>query len=148
MYIVVSKGICHTCICRFWQRGWDPASVISVRVFGTIIMAGKYGYLKDFLPDEDSIETYLESVALYFKENGIEEDKQVPLLLSSIGVRTYSLLCDLVAPVVPGMLAFDRTSEVFTSHFQPRCLVIAERFHFHKWVQAMDESIAELDAAL
>ena len=69
----------------FWQRGWDPASVISVSVFGTIIMAGKYGYLKEFLPDDDSFGAYLERVALYFKAKGIEEDKQVPILLSSIG---------------------------------------------------------------
>ena len=77
-------------------------------------MARKYDYLKEFLPDDDSIGAYLERVALYFKENDIEEDKQVPILLSSIGARTYSLLRDLVAPVVPGTLAFDRISEVLT----------------------------------
>ena len=87
-------------------------------------------------------------MALYFKANSIEEDKQVPILLRSIGARTYSLLRDLVVPTVPGTLQFDRISEVLTSHFHPRCLVIAERFHFHKHVQAMDESIAEFDAAL
>ena len=53
-------------------------------VFGTIIMAGKHGYLNDFFPDADSIGAYLEHVALYFVANGIEEDKQVPILLSSI----------------------------------------------------------------
>ena len=67
-------------------------------------MAGKYGYLKGFLPDEDSVGAYLERVALYFAENGIEEDKQVPFLLSSIGAQTYPLLRDLVAPAVPGTL--------------------------------------------
>ena len=44
-------------------------------MFGTIIMAGKYGYLKEFLPDEDSIGAYLERASLYFVANGIEEDK-------------------------------------------------------------------------
>ena len=79
-------------------------------------MAGKYGYLKEFLPDEDSIGTYLELAALFFVANGIEEDKQVPILLSSIGAQTYSLLRDQVAPVVPGTLPFDRISEVLISH--------------------------------
>ena len=88
-------------------------------------------------------------MALYFKEkNGIEEDKQVAILLSSIGAQTYSLLRDLAAPVVSGTLAFDRISEVLTTHFQPRRLVIAERFHFHRRIQAVDESIDEFDAAL
>ena len=73
----------------FWQLRWDPAPVISVSVFAAIIIAGKYGYLKEFLPDEDSIGAYLEHVALYFKPNGDEESKQVPILLSSIGTETY-----------------------------------------------------------
>ena len=60
----------------------------------------------------------------------------------------YSLLRDLVAPNVPGTLKYDPISELLTSHFQPRRLVIAKRFHFHKRVQAADESIAEFDAAL
>ena len=81
------------------------------------------------------------------KINGIEQDKRVPILLSSIGARTYSLLRDVVAPDVPGTLPFDRISEVLTSHFQPRRLVIAERCHFHWPVQAMDESIADFDDA-
>ena len=75
-------------------------------MFGTIIMAVKYAYLKEFLPDKHSIAAYLERAAL------------------------------------------DRISEVLTSHFQPRRLVIVERFHFHRCVQAMDESIAEFDAAV
>ena len=53
-----------------------------------------------------------------------------------------------MAPDVPGTLQFDRISEVLTFHFQPRRLVIAERFHFHKHIQAVNESIAEFDAVL
>ena len=33
-------------------------------------------------------------------------------------------------------------------HFQPRQLVIAKRFHFHRRALAIGESIAEFDAAL
>ena len=81
-----------------WRRGWDPVSVILVCVFGTITMPGKYDYLKEFLSDEESIGAYLERAALYFVANGIKEDKQVPILLSSIKAQSYSLLRDLVAP--------------------------------------------------
>ena len=100
------------------------------------------------LSDENSIGAYLEHASLYFVANGVDEGKRVPILLSSIGARTYSLLRDLVAPDVPGTLPFDRISEVLTSHFQPKCFVIVERLHFHRRVQAMDESIANFDAAL
>ena len=65
-------------------------------------MAGRYGCLKEFRPDEDSIQAYLEVATLYFAANDIEEDKQVPILLSSIGAQTYSLVRDLVARKTPG----------------------------------------------
>ena len=111
-------------------------------------MTGRYRCLKEFRPDEDSIQAYLEVATLYLAANDIEEDKQVPILLSSIGAQTYSLIRDLVAPKTLGRLSFAQIVEVLTSHFQPKRLVIAERFHFHKRVQAADESIAEFDAAL
>ena len=41
-------------------------------------------------------------------------EKRVPVLLSSVGVRTYSLLRDLVAPDAPGSLIFARLSELLS----------------------------------
>ena len=43
---------------------------------------------------------------------------------------------------------FDQVSEELTSQIQPRHLVIAERFHSQRHVQAMNESTADFDAAL
>ena len=43
---------------------------------------------------------------LYFVAIGIEEDKRVPMLLSSIAAQTHLILRDLVAPDVPGTLPF------------------------------------------
>ena len=96
----------------------------------------------------DSIQAYLELGSLYFEANDIAEDKQVPILLILIGAQTYSLLRDLVAPNSPGELLFTQLSEVLSFHFQPRRLVIAERFQFHRRTQAAGERIAEFDAAL
>ena len=111
-------------------------------------MASQYGCLKEFHPEVDSIQAYLELASLYFKANDIAEDKQVPIFLSSIGAQTYSLVRDLVAPSSPGELSFAELPGVLSSHFQPRRLVIAEKFQFHRRAQASDESIAEFDAAL
>ena len=92
----------------------------------------------------------MEVATLYFTANDIEEDKQVPVLLSSIAAQTYSSIRNLVALKTPGNLhvTFAQIVEVLTSHFQAKRSVIAETFHFHKRVQASDESIAEFDAAL
>ena len=38
----------------------------------THTMAGRYGCLKEFLPDEDSIQAYLEVATLYFAANDID----------------------------------------------------------------------------
>ena len=111
-------------------------------------MAAQYGCLEKFRPESDSIRAYLERVTLYFQANDIGEDKRVPILLSSIGASTYALLRDLVAPDAPGTLTFRRLSEVLTAHFEPKRMVIAERFYFHKRVQAVGESIADFDAVL
>ena len=52
-----------------------------------------------------------------------------------------------MAPNLPSELSFAQLSEVLSSHFQQRHIVIAERFQFHRGIQAADESIPEFDAA-
>ena len=41
----------------------------------------------------------------------------------------------------------DESTAALKKHFEPKRVVIAERFHFHKRNQAMGESIADYDAA-
>jgi len=85
---------------------------------------------------------------LFFKANGINEDKQVPVLLTVIGSTTYDLLSDLVTPKKPRDLLIVELAEQLCRHFDPKPLVIAERFHFHKRAQASDESISNYVAKL
>ena len=73
---------------------------------------------------------------------------RVPILLSSIGSTTYSLLSDLVAPTLPKDNLFAEIKAVVQKHFEPKHAVIAERFHFHKREQSAGESVAEYNAAL
>ena len=51
--------------------------------------------------------------------------------MTVVGSKTYSLLRSLVAPSLKTFV-----------HFEPKPLVIAERFLFHKRSQALGESIA------
>ena len=111
-------------------------------------MPTQYGCLKEFEPDSDSIKAYLERVELYFSANGIAANKQVPILLSSIGASTYALLSDLVAPQPPSAKSFAEISGALRKHFEPKRAIIAERFHFHKRDQVAGETIADFDAAL
>ena len=87
-------------------------------------------------------------VKLYFTANTVEENKQVPILLSSIGPSTYALLCNLLAPDSPGSKSLKDIETALCTHFKPRRSVIAERFHFHKRDQSATETITDFDAAL
>ena len=85
---------------------------------------------------------------LFFKANGVKEEKQVPALLTMIGSMIYDLLNKLVAPKKPNDLMTVELAEQLCCHFDPKPLVIAERFHFHKHTQASDESISNYIAEL
>ena len=107
-----------------------------------------FGTLKEFDPDAESIKTYLDRVELYFTANSVVAANQVPILLSAIGSSTYSLLSDLFAPDAPKEKSLAEITAALRKHFEPKRVVTAERFHFHKRNQAMGESIADYDAAL
>jgi len=46
------------------------------------------------------VSDYLEHVLLYFEANGVAEDKKVAVLLIAIGGETYTLLNNLLSPVI------------------------------------------------
>jgi len=60
-----------------------------------------FGKINVFEPDSEVFSAYLERIELYFEANGIEEGKQVPVFLSLLDTKTYSLLRTLVAPGAP-----------------------------------------------
>ena len=82
----------------------------------------------EFKPENDKIEAFLERVQVFFQANGIEEDKQVPVLLTLIGSTNYVLLSNLVSPSKPKDKSFTQLAEVLHGPFDPKPLVIAEGF--------------------
>ena len=82
-------------------------------------MDTQYGRLNEFDPESDSINAYLERVALYFTANEVDNAKPVPILLSSIGAPTYALHSNLVAQSPPSDKSFTEISEILHSHFEP-----------------------------
>ena len=107
------------------------------------------GSIQEFNPEKDRIKPYLERVALFLKANKFAADDQVPVFLTVIGGRSYSLLRDLLSPVKPEDATMETIIvETLSKHYDPKPLVTAERFHFHKRNQAPGESVTEYMAEL
>ena len=90
----------------------------------------------------------MERANLYFQANGIADDKQLPVFLSSIGGKTYRLLRSLLAPTLPKDKSLTDVITILEKHFDPKPAEIAERFKFHKRDQLPGESLADYIAEL
>ena len=107
------------------------------------------GQLSAFQPDSERIGMYLERVELFLMANKIEDDKlKVTTLLSVIGGKTYERLSSLLSPEKPNSKKFEDLVQVLCEHFEPKPVIIAERFHFHRRDQTEGETIAEYVAEL
>ena len=85
-----------------------------------------FGQLEEFNPKTDSFQAYVERANLYFEANGISEEKQLPVFLSSIGGKTYGLLRNLLAPTLPKDKSLAQVIAILGKHFDPKPAVIAE----------------------
>eukprot|EP00731_Ephydatia_muelleri_P001856 Em0001g1856a len=90
------------------------------------------GQISEFQSELESITVYLERVGQYFIANEIPTGRRVAVLLSVIGSRTYSLLRSLLHPKVPGEKTSDQLATALREHFEPKRLVVVERFHFNR----------------
>ena len=95
-------------------------------------MAYYIGRLDAFDSSTEDWNTYIERLEQFFAANEVEEDKYVPVLLSAMGGKAYSLLRSLTAPDKPSGKSYDEIVKVMQAHLSPRPLEIAERFRFHK----------------
>ena len=95
---------------------------------------GRHGKISDFRPGIDSVEDYKERFLLYCVANDIltDEDKGKAVFLTCVGVTTYNLLKNLVRPQKPQDLSLDELLKALQKHYQPRIVVIAERYRFYK----------------
>ena len=75
-------------------------------------------------------------------------DKKVPVFLSAVGGKTYTLLRSLLSPTLPQDRSYDDTVDALKKHYESKPLVIAERFHFYWQNQATGESITDYVAEL
>ena len=111
-------------------------------------MAATFGELKEFSPESEKISVYLERASLYFTANAVDDDKKVPILLSAMGARTYLILRDLLAPAKPKDKSLEQITQCLQQHFEPKPIVIAQRFTFHQRNQRPQEPVTEYMADL
>ena len=107
------------------------------------------GSIESYNSEREEWSSYTERFDQYALANGIEEEKKiVAVFLTVVGPETYSLLRDLLTPARPSDLKYKELVDVLKSHYSPKPLVIAERFHFHNLSQKEGESIADYVARL
>ena len=107
-----------------------------------------YAKPDEFDPENEEWSAYVEQMELFFEAHDVEDEKQVATLLSSVGASTYGLLRNLVQPLKPKDKTFDKIVEVLSDYYEPKPLVIAERFRFRRCVQKNDGTVAQFSADL
>lgn len=89
------------------------------------------GRLDEYKPENESWSAYIErSIELFKIANDVDDTKQVATLLSAVGASTYGLLRNLVQPAKPKDKTFEEIVNILKAHFEPKPLIIAERFQF------------------
>ena len=108
----------------------------------------KYGHLEPLQPG-DKIDEYHQRFLLYCTANNIvDADKMKAIFLTTVGGTTYSILSNLVSPVKPQDKTLDELITLLKNQYEPRKIVIAERFKFYKRQQKEGESSANYLAEL
>ena len=110
---------------------------------------GILGTIEFFNPSSEDWNAYCERLDQYVIANEIKEEKKiVATFLTSVGSKTYNVLRDLLAPVKPSSVKLTDLVTTLRDHYEPKPIVIAERFHFHRCEQREGEGMAAYSAAL
>ena len=107
------------------------------------------GTIESFNPSIEDWNAYSERFEQYVIANDIKDEKKiVATFLTTIRSKTYNVLRDLLAPAKPSEVKFEELVKTLRDHYEPKPIVIAERFHFHKREQHEGEGVAAYSAAL
>ena len=106
------------------------------------------GTLEEFDAKSESMAAYIERAMVYMDANNIPPPKRATTLLSAIGRSTFHVLRNLLAPAKLHDQSLDEIVKPLLDHYEPKPLVISERFNFNKRQQGHNESVAEYVAQL
>ncbi len=92
---------------------------------------------------------YIEMLVYFFQANEIEgADKKKAVVLSGVGVSTYSLLRSLLCPEKPGDKTYNELVSVLKSHYNPKPSEIVQRFKLNSRTRKDGETVADYVAEL
>lgn len=110
---------------------------------------GYLGRLDEFDPEVESWECYMERCDQFFTANDVKDDKkQVAVILTCMGGKTYSELRDAVAPVPPKGLKLSEINQALTARYCPESTLILNRYRVHACKQKPGEGIAQFASNL
>lgn len=101
------------------------------------------GKFSEFNEDVEELENYLERFDLYVKANAVKDGDKVPLFLTVIGPKIYSVLKNLVLPNKVAEQTYDDLVKTLKAHYTPEKSIIAQRCKFHKRFQKEGETLSQ-----
>ena len=116
--------------------------------FGDEYGIAMLGKVEEFDGTKEDWSQYVERMDHFFLANGIAEaDKKRAVFLSVVGLSTYRIIRNLVAPKKPGEKS-DAVIAALSAHFKPTPAEIVERCRFHSRSMKPGESVATFVAEL
>ena len=105
--------------------------------------AAAIGHIEEYRPENGLFSSYLKRVEQFFIANEIKDERKKATFLGLIGSQAYSLLKNLISPNIPKDKYYTELVTTLKGHYEPKPLIIAEGFHFHRRSQAVGESVNE-----
>ena len=105
------------------------------------------GRMEEFTPGSDW-KHYVERLAMFFKVNSVPIDKRVQSVLTLMGSKMYALLRSISVLRKPKELNFTEIVDTLAQHVDPKPIIIAERYKFHKAEQGESETVRQYLAKL
>ena len=108
-----------------------------------------HGKLGEFESTQETWDSYVERLELYFVANDIvDAAKKRAVLLTVVGTTTYKLIRNLTAPTKQAEIDYKDLVSMVKTHYAPVPSVMVQRFKFHSRVQRQGEMVAAFMAAL
>lgn len=79
--------------------------------------------------------------------NAVPEELRVLVFLTLVGGQTYTLLRDLLSSAKHADQTLKGLMDMLRQHYEPKKVVMAERFRFHRCKQEPGETVAVFEAA-
>ncbi|XP_023204972.1 uncharacterized protein K02A2.6-like [Xiphophorus maculatus] len=106
------------------------------------------GKIDDFRPEVEPWTAYIERLEQYLEANDVDKEKHVAVLLSVMGAKAYGLLRNLVQPEKPKDKTFGEIVDILKEHYEPKTILVAERFRFNRCNQKTSQTVAQYVAEL